>query len=267
MGGKRKKGEANSRWKSLLPPEKALPAGTDGAMDVLMLAGSELTAAERAIAEEVSKLALAKVDPHAKVGRVIYSLGEVSELDAKLQELTASTMGLDGIQGSQNLKYSKSETDPGVFVAKPIRAGAPCPTHQDYNPASYRADSKAMSFTMLLQATTKSDGATYYFPGSRAVQKRERAPKAPKARGRPPKSASSKDVLHDDGFVAAQNLDRDLEKRFGRVVLAGDRLSIFRTESANWHGAYHNRGGTLRCILIWTYSTHNLAGAFQVVIH
>jgi hypothetical protein len=190
MGGKRKKGEANSRWKSLLPPEKALPTGTDGAMDVLMLAGSELTAAERAIAEEVSKLALAKVDPHAKVGRVIYSLGEVSELDAKLQELTASTMGLDGIQGSQNLKYSKSETDPGVFVAKPIRAGAPCPTHQDYKPASYRADSKAMSFTMLLQATTVSDGATY--STSRARERCRRGSR----RQRPQKPAVVPPNLH-----------------------------------------------------------------------
>jgi hypothetical protein len=236
---------------------------------VLVWDATALTTQERADANNISLIASAAVDKNSTVARTpartIVGLGDESDLNELLQRLTTSIKGLDDLKYKDKLRYNQSSTDPGVFSAAPFGAGGPCPTHQDYNPKDYGGSSRVVTFFLVLQDTTSQNGATYYFPGSRDVEKRERHAAPKPTRGRP--RGRQARVRHEDGKVAAQHLDRDLEATFGRVVLAGPRLSIFRAEASNWHGAYANHGASLRSVVIWSYSTPNLVGVIGQEVH
>jgi hypothetical protein len=216
-----------------------------------------LSADEVGIANKISAIAVAAVRQDSGVARIIDGLRDNAELVNLLGILTDSINGLVSLPIDPHLALAHGATDPAVFTSTPtsqMRGGGRCPTHQDYSPVALGTASRSMSFIMLLQDTEKVNGATYVFPGSRLKELRE-----PQV-GRP-----AGGVGHGDGKLSRNNLDRDLEAGFGRVVLAGQRLSIFRTEAGNWHGAYPNYGKALRSVIIWSYATSNIVAAYGTV--
>ena len=222
----------------------------DSSNDVLVWDAAALSVAEMDIANKISSIAVAAVRQDSKVARVIDGLRDNAEFVGLLRELTDSINGLASLPTNPTLALALGALDPAVFTSKPIsqmRGGGACPTHQDYVPAALGTASRSMSFIMLLQDTERVNGATYFFPGSRLKEVRE-----------PQVGGTAGGFGHGDGKLSRNNLDRDLEREFGRVVLSGARLSIFRAESGNWHGAYPNYGTALRSVIIWSYATSNL---------
>ena len=115
---------------------------------------------------------------------------------------------------------------------------------------------------MLLQDTVASTGATYVYPDSRLLQQRME-PISPKPAHRPSKKRKMKAV--QPGDLNPHVLDQDLTKLCGAPqVLAGAKYTIFRFESALWHGALPNTSTRPRYVLIWSYTTAKLGRQFQL---
>jgi hypothetical protein len=209
------------------------------------------------IANKISAIAVAAVRQNSSVARYIDGLRDNAEFVGLVREFTVSINGLVSLPIDPHLALAHGATDPAVFTSVPtsqLRHGGRCPTHQDYEPMKFSPATRSMSFIMLLQDTEKKNGATYYYPGSRLKEKREAQV-----------GGAAGGFGYADGKLSSNNLDRDLEKLFPRVVLAGARLSIFRAEAGNWHGAYPNYGKALRSVIIWSYATSNIVAAYGTV--
>ena len=179
-------------------------------------------------------------------------------------ELTNSVGGLADID--IELCFNRCASDPGVFNSRPSSAkasGGRCPTHQDYPGASY-PNSRCITFVMLLRDTRRRDGATYVYPGSRHLVARGRkAPSPPEEKpvGRPPKRKRSEKQIG----LNPSKLDRALRALCGPpIALEGERLTIFRFESGDWHGALRNTSEADRPVLIWSFCSRELLGSVSL---
>ena len=57
---------------------------------------------------------------------------------------------------------------------------------------------------------------------------------------------------------------RDLRRRCGPPIdLVGSKFTIFRHESAEWHGASSNNSSAPRHVLVWSFASSDLAGVFK----
>lgn len=189
-------------------------------------------------------------------------------LAKEMHALTMATGGLEGL--GPDLAFQSTEFDPAVVSSYPRQArlisGGRCPVHQDYCPTGKYKAAKTVSFYLLLQRTTKLSGATFVYPASREVRKRdEPKPRLKEERGpgRPPRR--TKLVLSH--LVAELNphaLEDGLKRRCGEpVYLAGEKLTLFRHESSEWHGALPNAGKRPRHVLMWSYGTKGMAKLFR----
>ena len=254
-------------WTSLLPSAKMELAHNDSSRDILKLAPGALSAEDRRLVEDVASCASALAVPQPTQARSITPAAD-SQLARLLRNLTARLGGLP--DGRRRFHWNAGATDPGVFTSAPVgvrfRSGGPCPLHQDYHPQGKLANARCLTFSMLLQDTDATLGPTYIYPGSRQLQGKKRATAGGfKPRGRPPKKTVATETLSAE--LNPQSLARDLERNVGPpVLLTGKRLTIFRSESSEWHGALANHGDICRSILIWSYCTSTLRGKMKISV-
>lgn len=252
-------------WTSLLPSSKMELAHNDSACDILKLAAGAVSAGDRRLMDDVACRASALAVPQPTQARSITPAAD-PELARLLQNLTARLGGLP--DGCHQFHWNAGATDPGVFTSAPVgdrfRSGGPCPLHQDYHPQGKFANARCLTFYMLLQDTDATLGPTYIYPGSRQLQSKKRAAAGGlQPRGRPPKKTVATATLSAE--LNPQSLARDLERYVGPpVLLTGKRLTIFRSESSEWHGALANHGDACRSILIWSYCTSTLRGKINI---
>ena len=242
-------------------------ARTDSTRDVRVLPAAALAPEQRRLADGLARDAVAAASTPKKLqARSIMPLKSAA-MEHQLKELTHALGGLEDID--KTLCFNRCGTDPGAFTSEPAvkinGSGGPCTTHRDFEPKLFNASSRCVTFLMLCRDVGRRDGATYVYPGSRHLEKRPRVePAEPvaKPRGRPPKI---KKTCNKQPGLNPRVLDQDLTKLCGEpITFAGKRLSIFRSESAEWHGAYRNTSDAARCVLIWSYASKELIGKMGV---
>lgn len=158
------------------------------------------------------------------------------------------------------------EADPCMVVALPpgghVRSGGPCPPHRDYEPVGPYHKERSVSFYMLLHDTAEHHGGTFVYPGSRDLHCAPRYEETPRSAGRPRKRRRTGETA--SAGLHPKSLHRDLRALCGDPVrFTGRELTVFRHESAEWHGALPNRSGERRAVLIWSYCTPRLQGKFR----
>ena len=258
-------------WQSLLPAGKMLLVKNDPSRDILKLSPSSLNRRQRILLTKTAELATAEATSHAslKQAREYVRLQKSGTLE-KLKQLINE---LDGLQGTDGLVFNGCSTDPAVFISQPrsggvFSSGGPCPTHQDYDVQSGAGKTgRCVQFCMLLQDVTQRDGATYVYPYSRhlKVRVRDQAEPVRQCRGRPRKRRRA-DIPPEQDGLNQHALDRDLAARCGDcIVLEGQRLTVFRFEGGEWHGALANSGDGARAVLMWSYCSPHLRGHFAVL--
>ena len=251
-------------WQSLLPSGKLSGRPRDASRDVLKLDPDALTMGQRHLVQLIASRAT-DAATRARVARQMVSLHTDARLVAMLQRLTGSICGLPA---EREYHFNNGETEPCAMVTFPLdghaRSGGPCPPHQDYEPHGKYGCTRSLSFYMLLQDTHPALGPTYVYAGSRKLACRERAEPAPKSVGRPKKrKRSPARARQKQALLHPQTLRRDLTSRCGEpILLTGREHTIFRHESAEWHGALPNMSDERRAVLIWTYCTKDLLGKF-----
>ena len=257
-------------WRSVLPPGKLSgtsndPVRDDPTLDMLTLAPDDMTSlqrrAARAIAERVRR---EHVAPRLsdRVARQMLPLRADDELLRLLERFTTSVCG-----ALPYLCFCVGDADPSVVVTLPpdghLRSGGPCPPHQDYTPQGRYARERSLNFYMLLQDTTERHGPTFVYPRSRHLVCRDRYEDPPRSAGRPRKRRRGEAAGEGRGELQPQSLHRDLRARCGECVrLTGEELTLFRHESAEWHGALPNASAHPRAVLIWSYCSAGLVGQF-----
>ena len=254
----------------MLPPEKMSLALKDRTRDVRVLVGASLSRKQRHLAEKLANAAAAA----AAQPRKLQARGIIPMKDAPteqlLEDLTSVIGGLDDID--EALHFNRCGSDPGVFTSRPARvtngSGGQCNTHVDYVASNYRG-CRCVSFYMLLRNVGPTDGPTYVYAGSRELEARPRAapplhtsPVKAKKPGRPPKRKRSEAAKPGINPAA---LKHDLTRLCGQpIVFEGERLTIFRSESSEWHGAKRNTSQADRSVLIWSYCSEMLVGKMDV---
>ena len=256
--------QSRSPWVALFGSRKVPEADES----VACLPAAALNQEQVNMATKMEELALAAVvDPPVRARAPEQVRGTIEPL---LVQFTQSFSGVpDAIGLASQLKLNVSKSDPGVYASWPrgaksaFKSGGPCPTHQDYSPSRETDGERSYTFIMLLQDTAASNGATYVYPGSRLLQQRMEPISLPKPAHRPSKKRKRKAV--QPGDLNPHVLDQDLTKLCGAPqVLAGAKYTIFRFESALWHGALPNTSTRPRHVLIWSYATSKLARQFQL---
>ena len=256
----------------MIPPEKMALALKDHTRDIRMLAGASLSRKQRRLAEKLANAASAAAVQSRKLqARGIVPM-KAASTERLLEDLTSVIGGLDDID--EALLFNRCGSDPGVFTSRPAGvtngSGGKCTTHVDYA-ASRFMDSRCVAFYMLLRDVGPTDGPTYVFAGSRELEARPRAApalqasldKAAKKPGRPAKKMKRSDAAKPGINPAA--LKNDLTRLCGQpIVFEGDRLTIFRSESSEWHGAKRNTSQADRSVLIWSYCSEMLLGKIDV---
>ena len=240
---------------------------TDRTRDVRVFPAAALAPEQRRLADVLARDAVAAASTPKKLqARHIVPL-KSEVMERQLKELTHALGGLDDID--ESLCFNRCGSDPGAFTSEPAfkinGSGGPCTTHRDFDPKLFHPSSRCITFLMLCRNVGPHDGATYVYPGSRNLEKRVRvkpAESVDKHRGRPPKI---KKRCNKQPGLNPRVLDQDLTNLCGDPIsLAGKRLSIFRSESAEWHGAYRNTSDAARCVLIWSYASRELVGKIGV---
>ena len=197
--------------------------------------------------------------------RNVFSVRHDPVIMKMLRDLTTLIGGLPG--SATRWAMQVCEADPSVISSQPRSArfmsGGPLPVHQDYEPRLNYEKERSLNFYMLMQDTTHNNGATFIFPGSRALTVAAPDTTMPKKRGRPAKKIAKKKSagapLHSHAMFAS------LQKHCGEpVVFAGKKYTIFRHESSDWHGAFPNNSGAERNLLAWSYITKGLVGAISL---
>ena len=255
--------QSRSPWVVLLESRKVQE--TDES--VVCLPAAALNQEQVKMATKMEELALAAVvDPPVRARAPEQVRGAIESL---LVHLTESVSGVPSALGlASKMKFNVSQSDPGVYTSWPrgaksaFKSGGPCPTHQDYTPSRDTDGERSYNFIMLLQDTVASNGATYVYPGSRLLQQRMEPTSQPKPAHRPSKKRKR---IVQPGDLNPHVLDQDLTKLCGAPqVLAGAKYTIFRFESALWHGALPNTSTRPRHVLIWSYTTSKLGRLFQL---
>ena len=150
------------------------------------------------------------------------------------------------------------------------RSGGRCPLHRDYDCEVETPGTRSISYYLLLQKVEEKDGPTVVYPFTRSVAARPRhTPIEKKKAGRPCERATRARARTTPGPSAGpsthkqinpHDLARDLGRRAGDpVMFTGPAGTLFRHESGDWHGALANNGEQPRAVLLWTYSTPELA--------
>jgi len=152
-----------------------------------------------------------------------------------------------------------------------------CPLHRDYDSEVETPTTRSRTFYLHLQNVDSRSGPTFVFPYSRRLAARPRPRPSISKRegpGRPPACATrARRPATRAARVAGpsehrqldpRSLERELTKLIAPVVLVGPVGSVFCHESGDWHGARGNTSTRPRAELMWSYSTPDLVGRYQI---
>ena len=251
-------GPADRLWQSMVPAGKVL--ASDASLDITVLHPSRLPQAALRLAEEAAERAVAglPVPAHA---REVHSRGHDASLIKMLRDFTELVDGVPPF--SPPLVFHSCASDPGTFISHPqawggdFKSGGSLTLHQDYKPSPA---TRCVSYYMLLQDTPQQAGPTFVFPHSRELSEWECVEREARATGRPRKRRGRVEA-RSDGQINPKNRNRSLKHLCGDpLLLTGARLTVFRHESAEWHGALPNQSNDRRCVLIWSYCTPDFQG-------
>ena len=260
-------------WQGLAPAGQRFEAQDDETLDTFKLSRSRLEREQRACANRL----VTHLDPYKSLfhqrikPRMVFSLEKDKQAHRMIVELMKKVGGL-----SATGKWTLQKQDVVLIVSHPCSITgkkSSLTVHQDYElrprgqPRASPPKGRSLSFFMVLGDKVAADnGATYVYLNSRhltlgeeyAVKQKQHGGQN-KKRERPPR--------RDDNLINPKEKEKDLKRKLGadkKVIFEGKQLSLFRMESAQWHGALNNKSKEPRPLLAWSYKNPELKRYVQV---
>ena len=263
----------SARWQGLAPAGQRFKAQDDETLDTFKLSPHRLEPEQTACAERL----LTHVDHYRSLfhqrikPRMVFSLKKDERAHGMIVELMKKVGGLPATG-----KWTLQKHDVVLIVSHPCSTTgkkSSLTVHQDYElrprgqPRASPPKGRSLSFFMVLgDKVAAENGATYVYLNSRnltlgaeyAVKQKQHGGQNRK-RERPPR--------RDDDLINPKEKEKDLKRKLGadkKVIFEGKQLSLFRMESAQWHGALNNESNEPRPLLAWSYKNPELKRHLQV---
>ena len=265
-----------SQWRGLAAAGqefRQLEYATD---DTLKLSGDDLTPEQHSCADELASHVASILDA-ATTTSPRMTIGLKHDEDA-LRKVQALMDKVGGLPASGDWGWTLQENDFAVLVSKPCRVGGAksgLAVHQDYElrpagqPHADPPQGRSLSFLMVLgKEVEEKSGATYVYLNSRDLTIDKACPVKPTQHGGQNKKRTGTPPRRDCHVLNPKCVEADLKRKLGedkKVILEGTRYSLFRFESAQWHGACNNLSDCDRPLLGWSYSSSDFDKVIQIV--